>query len=204
MIVSGRVGVLMLLATFLFVASPARADKTYAATLKAGAFSWRDPDQETAGEVVEYEPQSGMVVMAFERRRRHIALGGELLHFSGKWKARMPKQHPEGELDVSAINFVVRKYFSLPMEFAPFVGIGLGWADLENRYGSSANEDTESVSSPVYQANVGTEWRWEGIGVVAEIKYLKIDVSKSWWFGANIGFPQPEGYVGLVGLSFIF
>ena len=193
--------ILMLSMTTKAWASPA----SHVLMFKGGQFHWADRTQETARTDVEYESGSGIYIIGFERRSRYISLGVELAHSVSDWEATDPvATRQNGRLELGSVSFVPRKYFKPIGEFVPYIGAGIGSIRIKSEYSLGTTSDSNHEYGVLYQLNFGGEWRWEGTGLMFEIKRMHAQIDDFTLAGDKDDFPGISGTAGLLGLSFIF
>jgi opacity protein-like surface antigen len=195
-------GLLALLA-MLIVTVPASAGSVM--MLKGGNFEWMDHTQDTAEYDVRYESRSNVMALGFENRRRTVSTGVEFMAFESDWEAVDPAAlRPKGKLEVRTVSFVPRKYFRTASNFYPFIGAGIGWSYVRSTYLTPTGDDIEREDGATFQFNVGGEWRWEGAGLMLELKRIKVDVEDSSLSLSKDDFPDVSGLMGFVGLTMMF
>lgn len=193
---------LSVLSVFVF-SVPAHAQSVM--MLKGGGFKWSDRTQETAERDVRYEDNSETFILAFERRRRAVSLGAEFMRMESDWeKDDIIPDRPKGYIQMQSVSFVPRAYIGRG-HVVPFVGAGVGWAYVRNRYVVTAiDNDIEREDGPIYQLNGGVEFRWEGVGLMFEVKRIKVDINDDSLSLAKDDFPNLSGTAGFVGLTLMF
>lgn len=196
---------LLLLTVTMLMAPPLWAASNFVMTVKGGGFSWLNEEQQTTGQSVIYEDVSRTIAIGFEHRKRAVALGAEIIRLTSQWDAVAPaSSRPSGEVDLLGVNFVARKYFRPMGDFVPFAGLGLGVSSVSSSYSEWGVEHVDRDVALLYQVNLGGELRWEGVGLVLELKYLGVDTEDSVFWTSKDRFPDISGVTGLVGVSFLF
>lgn len=194
---------LLALLSMLMVSAPASAGSVM--MLKGGSFEWMDRTQETAETDVRYESRSNIMALGFETRRRTVSTGVEFMAFESDWQAVNPAAlRPKGRLEVRSVSFVPRKYFRTASNFYPFIGAGVGWSYVRSTYLIPTGKDIERENGFTAQFNAGGEWRWEGAGLMLELKRIRVDIDDDSLTAIKEDFPDLSGLMGFVGLTMMF
>lgn len=185
------------------ISMPAQAQSVM--MIKGGGFKWSDNTQETAERDVRYEDRSETFILAFERRRRTVSMGAEFMNMESDWdKVDVLPDRPKGYIHLRSISFVPRAYLARG-HVAPFLGAGIGWSYVRSRYVVNAfDNDVEREDGPIYQLNGGVEFRWEGVGLMFELKRIKVDIDDDSLSLSKADFPDISGTAGFVGLTLMF
>jgi len=156
--------------------------------LKTGALSLSTDRQTILGMDFQFDDSASGVYDAelFYQFDSGLTVGGELLGYTADFVEVGTTDRYTA--DVLIIMGTVRQYFRTRSTLQPFIGAGLGAAGTD----VSGPGLSGSTSGLAYEAIAGIEYRWEGVGLTAEYKFLsadtedangeKVDVSGSGFF----------------------
>ena len=147
--------------------SEAHRDWNFALIARAGTFKMANENQVVAGLPSTFDTTSTSVfgVEAEWRGKGGIAVGGEVFHYNNDLV--LPGIIPNAQQEVLAILANGKYYFRLTNWFYPFVGAGVGLANV-----SYSDGLTGTASGLAFQALAGMEFRFNQIGVNVQYKYL--------------------------------
>lgn len=214
-VAAGMKTILSVMIATVLAASPVAsqaASGSKALTIKGGVFRLHDTDQETASRRVIYEDEAPFYGLAMEHRARAIAIGVEYFTMAMDWDedAAVPTR-PYGRVRAHAIGATFRKYFRPWGNFSPYIGAGIGLGAMVSRFrkDDTGTPEIERDRSGAYmvQAMLGGEFRWEGVGLMIDIK--QINLGRDDDDGVSVpgeyeDYPHFRGPVASIGLSFLF
>jgi opacity protein-like surface antigen len=167
---------------------------------KAGGFKMAEGEQTVGGAASTFEtaskPAAGVEIEW--RSRSGLALGGEVFYYKNKL-ATIPPLVSTAEQEVYAAMLNGKYYFRAADWFYPYVGAGAGWAAA-----SYAGDLAGTAAGPAFQGLAGAEFRFDGIGLHLQLKYLSATTEGKL---ATTGATEKVKIGGagvLAGISFIF
>lgn len=173
---------------------PEEAGWDIAIMARAGNFKMAKGDQLVGGVASTYDttskPAAGVEIEW--RDRSGFAVGGEVFYYKNALIATPTALTAEQEVYATMLN--AKYYFRAADWFYPFVGVGAGYA--ASSYGGNL---TGKASGPAFQGLAGVEFRFSGIGLHAQFKYLAATTDDSTGAKVKVG-----GSGVLAGVSFIF
>ena len=122
---------------------------------------------------------TGNFGILFEHRtRRDISLGVELLNYRNDFSpaGEFVPAAGAGVASTRSVQFVVKKYLGHNV-FRPFFGLGIGLAHTEVDYNDTGWTDDDVGLA--LQAMFGLELRFQGMGLMFEVKRMAYDMDSS-------------------------
>jgi len=161
---------------------------------KAGNFKLANGSQVVGGLPSTYDTTSKPVFgMEIEwRSRAGLAFGGEVFYYKNELAATGTAFAAEQEVFAGMLNG--KYYFRAADWFYPYIGAGIGFAGAS--YGGDL---TGKASGPAYQGLAGMEFRFKGVGLHAQFKYLAATTDDGSGAKVKVG-----GSGVLAGVSIIF
>jgi outer membrane protein W len=134
---------------------------------KTGSFKMANGNQVVGGSANTYDTTSKPVFgMEIEwRSRAGLGLGGEVFYYKNDLIENATALTAQQKVLAAMLNG--KYYFRAADWFYPFVGAGIGYAAAS--YGGSL---TGGASGLAFQGLAGMEFRFEGVGLYAQFKYL--------------------------------
>jgi opacity protein-like surface antigen len=178
---------------------PEEAGWDIALIAKGGTFKMASADQMVGGVPSTFDttskPAAGVEIEW--RSRSGLALGGEVFYYKNELVTRTPTVLT-AEQEVYAAMLNGKYYFRAADWFYPYVGAGAGLATAS--YGGNL---TGKASGPAFQGLAGAEFRFDGIGLHLQFKYLAATTDGKLASGASEKV-KVGGAGVLAGISFIF
>jgi len=147
-------------------------DWNFALIAKGGAFKLANANQTVAGSASTFDTASKPAV-GIEAEFRHkagFAVGGEVFYYKNDLVATgvVAKQQ------VVALMLNGKYYVPVADWFHPFVGVGVGYADAVY-----SGDLKGTAGGPAFQGLAGMEFRFGGVGVLVQYKYLASTTGKT-------------------------
>ena len=140
-------------------------DWNFALIAKGGAFKLANANQTVAGLASTFDTKSkpAVGIEAELRHRAGFALGGEVFYYKNDLVATgvIAKQQ------VVALMLNAKYYVPVTDWFHPFVGVGAGAADA-----IYSGDLKGTAGGPAFQGMAGMEFRFGGVGLLVQYKYL--------------------------------
>jgi len=147
-------------------------DWNFALIAKGGAFKLANANQTVAGTASTFDTASkpAVGIEAELRNRTGFAVGGEVFYYKNDLVATgvVAKQQ------VVALMLNGKYYVPVADWFHPFVGVGVGFADAVY-----SGDLKGTAGGPAYQGLAGMEFRFGGVGLLVQYKYLASTTGKS-------------------------
>ena len=161
---------------------------------KAGSFKMANGNQVVGGSASTFDTTSKPAVgMEIEwRSRAGLALGGEVFYYKNDLIENARALTAQQKVLAAMLNG--KYYFRAADWFYPFVGAGVGYAGAS--YGGNL---TGKGSGLAYQGLGGVEFRFEGVGLYAQFKYLAATIDDGTGEKVKVG-----GSGVLAGVSILF
>ena len=179
--------------------APEEAGWDIALIAKGGIFKMASGDQQVGGVPSTFDttskPAAGVELEW--RSRSGLALGGEVFYYKNELVTNTPTVLT-AEQKVYAAMLNGKYYFHAADWFYPYVGAGAGLATAS--YGGNL---TGKASGPAFQGLAGAEFRFDGIGLQLQFKYLAATTDGKLANGATEKV-KVGGAGVLAGISFIF
>lgn len=162
--------------------------------VKAGSFKMANANQMVGGDPSSYDTTSKPVfgVELEWRSRAGLALGGEVFYYENDLINNVTTQTAQQKVLTAMLNG--KYYFRAANWFYPFVGAGIGFAGAV--YGGGF---TGRATGLAYQGLGGVEFRFSGVGLFGQFKYLAATIDDDANTKVKIG-----GSGVLAGVSIIF
>jgi opacity protein-like surface antigen len=147
-------------------------DWNFALIAKGGAFKLANANQTVAGLASTFDTASkpALGIEAEWRNKAGFAVGGEAFYY----KNGLVAAGVDSQQQVLAIMANGKYYFRAADWFYPFVGAGVGVADAIYSGGLKG-----TAGGLAYQGLAGMEFRFEGVGLLVQYKYLAATTGKS-------------------------
>ena len=178
---------------------PEEAGWDIALILKGGGFKMASGDQMVGGVASTFDTTSkpaGGIELEW-RSRSGLALGGEVFYYKNELVATATTLTAEQEAYAAMLNG--KYYFGVSDWFYPYVGAGAGV--VTTSYGGNL---TGKASGPAFQGLAGAEFRFEGIGLHLQFKYLAATTEGKLAATGATEKVKVGGAGVLAGISFIF
>ncbi len=178
---------------------PEEAGWDIALIAKGGAFKMASADQMVGGVASTFDTASKPAVgIELEwRSRSGLALGGEVFYYKNELVATATGLAAEQNAYATMLNG--KYYFRAADWFYPYVGAGAGL--VTSSYGGNL---TGKASGPAFQGLAGAEFRFDGIGLHLQFKYLAATTEGKLATTGATEKVKVGGAGVLAGISFIF
>jgi opacity protein-like surface antigen len=178
---------------------PEEAGWGIALIAKGGTFKMASGDQTVGGEASTYDtaskPAAGIEIEW--RSRSGLALGGEVFYYKNDFVAIASASTAEQEIYAAMLNG--KYYFRAAGWFYPYVGAGVGLATAS--YGGAL---TGKAAGPAFQGLAGAEFRFDGVGLHLQFKYLAATTEGKLATSGATEKVKVGGAGVLAGITFIF
>jgi len=178
---------------------PEEAGWDIALIAKGGAFKMASADQLVGGVASTFDtaskPAAGIELEW--RSRSGLALGGEVFYYKNELVANATGLASEQKAYATMLNG--KYYFRATDWFYPYVGAGAGL--VTSSYGGNL---TGKASGPAFQGLAGAEFRFNGVGLHLQFKYLAGTTEGKLATTGATEKVKVGGAGVLAGISFIF
>jgi cell division septation protein DedD len=178
---------------------PEQARSGIALILKAGSFKMAEGDQTVGGAASTFDttskPAAGVEIEW--RSRSGLALGGEVFYYKNKFVLNLTPLTAEQEVYAAMLN--AKYYLRAADWFYPYVGAGAGLA--ASSYSGDLSGD---ALGPAYQGLAGAEFRFNGVGLHLQFKYLAATTEGKLATTGATEKVKVGGAGVLAGISFVF
>jgi opacity protein-like surface antigen len=178
---------------------PEEAGWDIALIVKGGGFKMASGDQTVGGVASTFDttskPAAGVELEW--RSRSGLALGGEVFYYKNELVATAPAVKAEQEVIAAMLNG--KYYFRAADGFYPYVGAGVGYAAS-----SYSGNLTGEAAGPAFQGLAGAEFRFDGVGLHLQFKYLAATTEGKLATTGATEKVKVGGAGVLAGISFIF
>jgi len=154
-------------------APAAGPDRRITLRFKAGGFRLSNSTQDIGGASRDFADTGAAYGIEAEWRADDgLALGLELFRYSEDYTTS--GSAISGNMTVTGFFFNGRKYFRTSSPAQPFLGIGVGQATAD--FSGDSGGLTGSIEDLALQVSLGLVYRWQRLGVVAELKNLRSEI----------------------------